>query len=171
MALINIDSQKQLFVDDYLIESMKNCAQVLNRAEKAGDNPILRPDGRTGRIDSLRFGSPCIEGERIIEAYLPADYDQSARRYAVAYYHGARHHRTLEKMDIALDNIISRRVRPIIVVFLPPLSGGDYAQYVGPGRDHYAQIFTEEIVPLVDATYRTIATRENRANVGFDPAL
>ena len=44
MALINIDSQKQLFVDDYLIESMKNCAQVLNRAEKAADNPILRPE-------------------------------------------------------------------------------------------------------------------------------
>ena len=44
MALINIDSQKQLFVDDYLIESMNNCTQVLNRAEKVVDNPVLRPE-------------------------------------------------------------------------------------------------------------------------------
>ena len=129
-----------------------------------------RRDGRTGRIDSLYFASPSLAGERIVEVYLPADYDQSAQRYPVAYYHGVRHHRTLGKMDIALDNIIGRGVRPIIVVFLPPLGGGAYAQYVGPGRHHYARLFTEEIVPLVDATYRTIATRENRANVGMNYA-
>ncbi len=44
MALIDIGSQKQLFVDDYLIESMTNTRQVLNRAEKVPDNPVLRPE-------------------------------------------------------------------------------------------------------------------------------
>ena len=44
MALIDIASRKQLFVDDYLIESMSHCARVLNRAEKVLDNPVLRPE-------------------------------------------------------------------------------------------------------------------------------
>ena len=44
MALINIASHKQLFVDDYLIESMNHCSQGLDRAEKAVDNPVLRPE-------------------------------------------------------------------------------------------------------------------------------
>ena len=34
MALIDIGSQKQLFVDDYLIESMSNCVRTMNRAER-----------------------------------------------------------------------------------------------------------------------------------------
>jgi len=44
MALINIGSQKQLFVDDYLIESLTNTKQVMNPAEKVENNPIIRPE-------------------------------------------------------------------------------------------------------------------------------
>ena len=44
MALINIASQKQLFVDDYLIESTSNCVQTMNRAEKVAGNPVLRSE-------------------------------------------------------------------------------------------------------------------------------
>jgi len=49
MALIDIASQKQLFVDDYLIESTNNCVQVMNRAEKVVDNPVLRREMESGR--------------------------------------------------------------------------------------------------------------------------
>ena len=44
MALIDIGSQKQLFVDDYLIESASHCAPVVNRAEKVVGNPVVRPE-------------------------------------------------------------------------------------------------------------------------------
>ena len=44
MALIDIESKKQLFVDNYLIESMTNARQVMNPAEKVTHNPIIRPD-------------------------------------------------------------------------------------------------------------------------------
>ena len=44
MALIDIASNKQLFVDNYLIESMTNARQVMNPAEKVTHNPIIRPD-------------------------------------------------------------------------------------------------------------------------------
>ena len=42
MAIIEIGSTKQLFVDDYLIESLANAKQGLNQAVKADDNPVLR---------------------------------------------------------------------------------------------------------------------------------
>ena len=44
MVLIDIGSNKQLFVDNYLIESLTNTQQVLNPAEKVEHNPILRPE-------------------------------------------------------------------------------------------------------------------------------
>jgi hypothetical protein len=49
--LIRIGSDKQLFVDDYLIESLTNARRVLNPAEKVENNLILRPDapGRAKR--------------------------------------------------------------------------------------------------------------------------
>ena len=59
MALIDIASQKQLFVDDYLIESTSNCTQVVNRAEKVVDNPVLRPEhpweARHVILDNVRW--------------------------------------------------------------------------------------------------------------------
>lgn len=44
MALIEIGSQKQLFVDNYLIESMSDCKQVVNPAAKVPNNPVISPE-------------------------------------------------------------------------------------------------------------------------------
>ena len=44
MALIEIGSRKQLFVDDYLIESMTNTRQIMNPAVKVPDNPVIRAE-------------------------------------------------------------------------------------------------------------------------------
>jgi hypothetical protein len=43
-GLMNIGSRKQLFVDDYLLESVRNTTRVMNPAEKVDGNPVLRPD-------------------------------------------------------------------------------------------------------------------------------
>ena len=44
MALIDIGSRKQLFVDDYLVESATNTTRVMNPARKVDNNPVLRPE-------------------------------------------------------------------------------------------------------------------------------
>ena len=44
MTLIDIGSTKQLFVDDYLIESMTNTRQIMNPAVKVLHNPIIRAE-------------------------------------------------------------------------------------------------------------------------------
>ena len=42
MALMDIGAQKQLFVDDYLIESLIHSKQVMNPAEKVENNRCIR---------------------------------------------------------------------------------------------------------------------------------
>ncbi len=44
MALIEIGSQKQLFLDDYLIESMTQARQSVNPAVKVAHNPVIRSE-------------------------------------------------------------------------------------------------------------------------------
>ena len=44
MALIDIGSRKQLFLDDHLVESMTDAKKGLNPAVKADHNPVLRPE-------------------------------------------------------------------------------------------------------------------------------
>ena len=44
MAIIDIGTTKQLFFDDYLIESLTNAKRGLNQAVKVDDNPVLRAE-------------------------------------------------------------------------------------------------------------------------------
>ncbi|MDE2734094.1 MAG: hypothetical protein OXI72_06850, partial [Gemmatimonadota bacterium] len=44
MALIDIGATRQLFIDDYLIESLLHARRVLNPARKSSHNPILPVD-------------------------------------------------------------------------------------------------------------------------------
>jgi hypothetical protein len=44
MALIHIGSQKQLFVDDHLIESMTDTRPAMDPAAKVENNPVLKPE-------------------------------------------------------------------------------------------------------------------------------
>ena len=59
MALIDIGSRKQLFIDDYIIESMTNTKPVMNPAEKVENNPVLPPErpweGNDTNVDAVIF--------------------------------------------------------------------------------------------------------------------
>ena len=59
MALIEIRSRKQLFVDDYIVESMTNTKPVMNPAEKVENNPVLPPEmpweGNDTNVDAVVF--------------------------------------------------------------------------------------------------------------------
>ncbi|MCY3776184.1 MAG: hypothetical protein OXH11_09380, partial [Candidatus Aminicenantes bacterium] len=43
-SLLEIGNRKQLFIDDYMIQSLSNAQQVLNPATKSANNPVVRPD-------------------------------------------------------------------------------------------------------------------------------
>lgn len=99
MALIDIGSRKQLFVDDYLIESMDHCVKTMNRAEKVPGNPVLRAehpwegrhlivdevwwDDEAGRFE-MRYSARTWVGRRVKDEVLLEEKDGSRTCLAVS---------------------------------------------------------------------------------------
>jgi len=138
-----------------------------------------------GEIRTLLYASRSNGTTRELNVYLPPGYDANSReRYPVLYLlHGfANDHHSWHRYGRAndiLDNLLAKKaIKPFIVVMplgyggasvngdgngIPPADagafGGDFALYE---RD-----ILEDIVPMIDSRYRTIANRENRAIIGF----
>ena len=121
-----------------------------------------------GRLDTLQLRSAINDSTRLLSVYVPAGYDPDGDQgYPVAYVHGARAALGLGQMRTALDNLIGTRIRPLIVVFMPTFYGGPYGEYIGDERDNYVRILVEEIVPLVERSYRVLPGAENHASIGY----
>ena len=102
--------------------------------------------------------------------YLPPGYTESKDRFPVVYHlHGGRP--GSESKSISLANFVheaieKKDIKPTIYVFPNggPMSWYNYPQIEnGSGED----VFIKELIPHIDKTYRTIATRAGRALEGF----
>jgi endo-1,4-beta-xylanase len=101
--------------------------------------------------------------------YLPPDYAASSRRYPVVYYlHGGRPGG--ETKSIGIARFVDRAIRdgkapPMIYVFN---NGGAVSHYDYPAYRSFGETaLIRELIPHVDATYRTIGRREARGIEGF----
>ena len=118
---------------------------------------------------------------RRIHVYTPPGYDSGKSRYPVLYLqHGAGENDSSwpnqGRAGFILDNLIAeRKAVPMIVVmengmvapragFVPPADGAR-----GPNRrnEAFGDLVTTELIPMVDATYRTQADRAHRAIAGL----
>lgn len=102
--------------------------------------------------------------------YLPPGYDsEKDRRYPVVYWlHGRGGSQTgagnfAKRLDAAIK---AGKVPPAIVV---GLNGRKTSSWVDTfdGSSPVQSVIIKELIPHIDATYRTIATREGRAIEGF----
>jgi enterochelin esterase-like enzyme len=102
--------------------------------------------------------------------YLPPGYKgDTTRRYPVLYnLHGAggNETRTLYNAEVLHEGILAGRWPEMIVVFP---NGGRATMYQdsGDGRFLAETTFVKELMPHIDATYRTIADRKGRCIEGF----
>jgi len=105
--------------------------------------------------------------------YLPPGYEDAAnaeKRYPVVYYlHGGRPGG--ENKSIMVSTFIDAatkagKIEPTIYVFPNggPMSWYNYPQMKNASGE---DVFIKETIPHIDATYRTIATREGRGIEGF----
>jgi enterochelin esterase family protein len=109
--------------------------------------------------------------------YTPPDYDENNQaRYPVLYLqHGAGESElgwTMQgKVNIILDNLIAaQKARPMIIVM-----DNGYAARNGsenperPSRDDNAfeEMIVNELIPMIDKTYRTLDDKNNRAIAGL----
>jgi endo-1,4-beta-xylanase len=102
--------------------------------------------------------------------YLPPGYEKDKnRRYPVIYeLHGANGDETRMLYNAAVlhEGILKGKVPQLIMVFP---NGGRATMYQdsGDGRFMAETMVIKELVPLIDATYRTIADRKARCIEGF----
>lgn len=134
-------------------------------------NPLKRDD--LPGVRHATFPSPSMKIEVGYCVYLPPGYDaqeNAEQRYPVVYYlHGGRPGDETKSVQLVQEihkHIESGAIPPLLYVFV---NGGPVSHYNMPDRENAMgeDVFVQELIPHVDATYRTIAKRAGRAIAGF----
>lgn len=116
------------------------------------------------------FRSASMQREVGYCIYLPPGYEKDTeRRYPVIYHlHGAggNETRSVYSASVLHDGIVAGRLPEIIMVFP---NGGRSTMYQdsGDGRFMAETMMIKELIPHIDATYRTLADRKARCIEGF----
>lgn len=138
-----------------------------------------------GEVRIRSYVTKSTREQRKVLVYTPPDYDQNpTARYPVLYLqHGYGEDRRAwwrqGRVNFILDNLLAAgKAKPMIVV----MEDGGIATGLGGGRanpsttapaaDRFAfarafeHVLINESIPMIDATYRTIADRDHRAMAG-----
>jgi endo-1,4-beta-xylanase len=127
------------------------------------------PDLPVG-VDHKTFRSTSMKRDVGYCIFLPPSYKKNYdARYPVLYHlHGAggNETRSIYSAKVLHEGILEGRWPEMIVVFP---NGGRSTMYQdsGDGRFMAETMVIKELLPHIDATYRTIATREGRGIEGF----
>lgn len=142
-------------------------------------DPVL-----AGRLDEVRFESRLLQGnplgdasDRPLLVYVPPGYDDEPSRrfpsvYVIQGYTGQvlmwRNREPFRRTFIeTVDEVFAAGAPPCIVVFVDAWTSYGGSQFVdSPGTGPYHSYLCDEIVPWVDAHYRTVDAAESRAITG-----
>ncbi|NJK94595.1 MAG: esterase [Bacteroidales bacterium] len=139
-----------------------------------------------GQVREVIYFSKINNSMRRCFVYTPAEYDKDVnKRYPVLYLqHGGGEDETgwasQGRANLIMDNLISEgKAKPFIIVMdngtwrmpegtRPPAQGERPAQWPPKGwADGFMKTLLEEIIPMTDASYRTIADPQHRAMAGL----
>jgi outer membrane protein assembly factor BamB len=124
---------------------------------------LNEPEGERGRVETVTWKSEKLANEREIRVYLPSAYDSGdgSERFPLLVVLSVG---TIEygKVETVLDNLVGKTVTPVIVAFFDPLS---YTE-LGSGATKTADAVVNEMIPLLDETFRTILRAEARGIMG-----
>src|SRR5690348_3525096 len=129
-----------------------------------------------GTIASSSFHSATLGEDVNYNVYLPAGYTGSSQRYPVLYLlHGRGDSMSAwTQMKAKLDQLIADGSIPATIAIMPDAPWSQRASYyvdssyngADPGRP-VETAFTTDLVQHVDATYRTLASRDGRVIGGY----
>ncbi len=126
-----------------------------------------------GLVSETIYFSKLTNSFRRCFVYTPANYTNDAKtRYPVLYLqHGSFEDETgwasQGKANLILDNLIAtKQAAPMIIVM-----DNGYAYKPQEGNTRPVSVFEEviinEVIPMIDSTFRTISAREHRAIAGL----
>jgi len=124
------------------------------------------------------FGDKTLEITKYANVYLPANYDKTDKRYAVLYLmHGIGGSEAEWGLigDTSLikkiqENLVAKgEIDPFIIVTPNGRSSKDFAKGNCDYNSFYkfGQELRNDLIPYMDANYRTIADRDHRAMAGL----
>jgi enterochelin esterase family protein len=130
-----------------------------------------------GAVAAVNYYSKSLDKFRRMHIYTPPGYEGSGnQKYPVFYLlHGAGDSddswTSVGRANYILDNLIAaKKAKPMIVV----MPAGHTSQQVGGGRgagpaarDEFTEDFVGDIMPYVEAHYRTVNDRAHRAIAGL----
>lgn len=146
-----------------------------------GVDYYLPKDVPHGEVRERIYFSKTTNEWRRIFVYTPPDYDTNRdARYPVLYLqHGGgedeRGWPIQGKMANILDNLIAeKKSKPMLVVMEQGYARKAGEQPAPQGPPSFSrmfsaldEVFTKDLIPFIDATYRTLTNRENRAMAGL----
>src|SRR3954447_5902331 len=132
--------------------------------------------GGPGTIAAASFRSSTLGGTVDYNVYLPPGYAGSSRRYPVIYLlHGRGDSMSAwTQVKGTLDDMIARGDIPATIAIMPDAPWSSRASYyvdsnyrgADPGRPVETAMI-KDLIPHVDATYRTLAQRDGRIVGGY----
>jgi len=129
-----------------------------------------KPGSLPERTTHHRFFSKALNQDAGYCIYLPPGYEtDTARRYPVVYnLHGAGGNELHSFIDVKAlhEGIVASRWAPMILV-LPNGGQATFYKDSADGKFPAETLIIRELIPHIDATYRTIAARGGRAIEGF----
>jgi len=138
-----------------------------------------------GRLEEHEIESKLLQGNRLgdphrrpLSVYVPPGYDETKdRRYATVYMIQGltgqldmwRNRAPFRKNfpELVDDLFAANEAPPCIVVYADCWTSLGGSQFLdSPGTGKYMSYLCDEVVPFVDARYRTVAKREHRGIAG-----
>ena len=152
---------------------------------KPGEDFYFPKDVPHGQVRMQWYFSKTTDAWRRAMVYTPPGYDESGQsRYPVLYLqHGAGEDETgwtkQGRMNFILDNLLAQKTaKPMIVVMDKGYATRPGEPPAGPrppgSRDpgtlspsSFETVVIDELIPMIDRTFRTAADREHRAMAGL----
>lgn len=155
------------------------CLSVLTRlaGSSLGDERIpktwVRPPSAaamkaTPGLKHFTYESTAMKATVGYSVVLPPGYEQSRQRYPVVYWlHGGGGHESssLSTAQTWQKLYQTQEVKPVILVYPNGFRSGYMDHFDGAVMAE--SMIIRELIPLIDRTFRTIASREGRAAHGF----
>jgi enterochelin esterase-like enzyme len=138
-----------------------------------------------GQIRQNLYFSNITNAWRRCFVYTPPDYEKNnISRYPVLYLqHGSGEDETgwsvQGKANLILDNLIAeKKAVPMIIVMdngyatkpsqaTTPVPGANNISRPAGGSSAFEEVMIKEIIPMIDAAFRTVADRDHRAMAGL----
>jgi GH35 family endo-1,4-beta-xylanase/enterochelin esterase-like enzyme len=126
-----------------------------------------------GKVQQVLFWSESTMQNRVAWVYTPPQYDKNKKKYPVLYLqHGWGENEyawwNQGHANLIMDNLIADgKIEPFLVVMTYGMTNEQRLGIPGPTSADFEKVLCDELVPYIDAHYRTRADKWGRAMAGL----